>query len=209
MKHLIKTSLICALALSFSTARADYSPTPLADMIMKSHLIVYGTITEVGEKDFTLKIKGQPHGFYHSPTIKVQQFSNWTCAHRWTTYEEGQSVFLFLKKRDGNYFIMSGGGEGEMPIYESNVYVDAFYSYYMVHPIEGKEKATAKWPPKAKKYELYGGTYLGSPFKLDQFADAVSQLRQLYSNPTTPEAIRTYKAKSTLHHWLAQKMEQH
>ncbi len=53
--------------------------------------------------------------------VKVKRYIDWACSSRWDSYKVGQRVFLFLKKEKNYYYIMSAGGEGEIPIISDSV----------------------------------------------------------------------------------------
>lgn len=122
MKTTLKRTLIIAtLTLNGLSSQAEYRPLELYEMIIKAEKIVYGTVVELDHKYFTLKIEGSLT--FDSGTLKITRFHEWPCAARWTQYEVGQRLFLFLTTLNGELVSMSGGNEGEHPIVNKAVYV--------------------------------------------------------------------------------------
>lgn len=108
------------LALSQS-CKADYMPLAIYEMIIKADKIVTGTIIEMDSTTFTIQIEKSLTG--DSGTITIQKFINYPCAFRWTNYEIGQKSLFFIEKRFGHYSVMSGGNEGELPIFGNKIYI--------------------------------------------------------------------------------------
>lgn len=220
MKYFFLNLLLIGLLANPEIARADYSPTQLHYMILEADLTVYGEIDSVIDNYFFLKIKNKVFGEYNDTIIKVKKFVNWTCAQRWTEYKAGQNVFLFLVKDiNKNWSIMSGGGEGELPIVKENIYLYAFYSIYMPFINFDRIDTSGKHiPKKFEVYEIYDSNFSGVKFKLDEFADAIEGIRACFQLTKgqyrtedkiklicTDERLNTYKSKSELNNWLAEK----
>jgi len=198
--------------------KADYSPLPLNHMILTADLVIYGEIEKIENSSFVLKIEGEAYGEYDGSSIKVKQFQNWTCAERWTGYEVGQNVFLFLKKEKNNEWkIMSAGGEGELPIANEHIYLYAYYAYYMPFVYyERKGLNGHNYYYKFQTFEIYGSQFSGVKFNFEMFLDAVRGLRDCFkfikgnTSPEnkinlicTKEELKKYKKISKLHSWLA------
>ena len=111
----------CLLAAAGGTPIPYYVPLELHEMMGLADVIVAGEITELGRKTFTLSVHHQayPPG-PELESISVAYFVDWMCAWRWTPYRKGQHVIVFGQAGDASegpgYRILSGGGEGEMPI---------------------------------------------------------------------------------------------
>jgi len=107
--------------ISFFTVKAQqYVSTKLFDMATTAEKIVYGSIVKMDEKFFFIdgiNEKGKQE------KVKVTQYVSRSNAYRWDKYEVGQKVFLFLKRVNGDYAIMSNGEEGELAIIKDSVVV--------------------------------------------------------------------------------------
>lgn len=207
MKYFYLTLLNIILLTHTATVRANYSPTSLNYMILESDIAVYGEIDSITGNYFFLKIKNEIFGNYNDTIIKVKKFQNWICAERWTKYEVGQNVFLFLLKDDNaDWSIMSGGGEGELPIVKENIYIYSFYSTYM------------PFPKNYEVYKIYGSNFTGLELKLNEFTDAVAGIRDCFRLTKgemriddrielmcTNEKLDIFESKSKLNSWLAEK----
>ncbi|MBU0763675.1 MAG: hypothetical protein KJ607_02445, partial [Bacteroidetes bacterium] len=204
----------------FFSCRADYSPLPLHYMILNADLALFGEIIAADEKTFTLKIEGEAFGDYNGAQITVKRFSDWTCAWRWTEYAEGQKVFLFLNRQeDGDWEIMSAGGEGEMPVHNGKVYLSGYYGYTMPFVDYIRIDTTGKdHHYNHQAYELYGAVYQGVELNLEEFRDAVSRIRSCFiykkGNKAPDDRIETnctkddligIRERSKLHNWLVDK----
>ncbi|MCA8921965.1 MAG: hypothetical protein KDD82_09165 [Planctomycetes bacterium] len=113
-------ALLALLSLS-SPCAAKYLPLDLYDMLGSSDLVVVGTIVELGDEAFVLKVETRIAGAEGQETVEVLRFKDWPCAVRWTPYAVGQRVLVCavrVKDKDGveRLKLRSGGGEGEMPI---------------------------------------------------------------------------------------------
>jgi hypothetical protein len=212
--------MLISFLINPTIAMADYSPTPLHYMILEADLAIYGKIDSVMDKYFILKIKNKVFGDYLDTTIKVKKFQNWRCAERWTKYEVGQNVLLFLLKDiNEDWSIMSGGGEGELPIDKENIYLYSYYGFDMsflyFDRIDTSGKHISK---KFAVYEIYGSNFNGIKLNLDEFSDAIADLRTCFclikgkyrtedkiKLLCTEEKLATYKNKSKLNSWLIEK----
>jgi hypothetical protein len=161
----------------------EYSRYELYQLVCRADLVVTGTIRSVDRekphwwqrlfgnseetREFQLDVEETVAGTPVTGSLPVHCFKNWTCACRWAPYEKGQRVLLFLSRSetgDNGWFILGGGGEGEMPLLRDSVCVRGFavHGYpNLVHAI-GKESAE------------------GSLVPLDQFKRAVQGFRETY-----------------------------
>lgn len=218
MKHTLLFLCLALFTLKSTALKADYSPTILTHMMLGSDFAGYGEVTSLEGEFFTFKVVGKTIGETAPKTLKVKKYKNWTCAFRWTEYAVGQQVFLFLRKNEaGEWIIMSGGGEGEMPIQDGNVYVPSFYSYAMpfVNAVSVTKKDEGLY--RSKKWELYGKQYLGLEVEIQTFVEAVSGLRAAFqiekkgiyyygdiTQTASNQSLKAYKAHSPLCKWLAE-----
>ena len=159
-------------------AKASYTPVRIYEMVLAADKIVYGEISEMDSLTFTLKIEGNLTG--DEKTIRVLKFQNWTCAWRWTKYEVGQKLFLFLVKHEGMYRTISAGNEGELPILNDSIYVHAKSLYSL-----------GDWLPDSniryyselngiilsQHYAVYGQKYYSHKADFNQFILMVKLLR--------------------------------
>lgn len=125
-------AIIFALLFAHS-AVADYRPTYFADLAATSEVVAAGTIVGLEDETFTLKIDDVIAGPVKTgDTITVRRFRDWPCAWRWTKYERGQRVFVFLNgdnhSKTPQYYIRGAGGEGESPIERDMVLGASFAS---------------------------------------------------------------------------------
>jgi hypothetical protein len=168
-----KTRILVMLALMFClpfTAEARYAPLSLVDLAGGADIIVTGTIAEVGEADFELKIDTVIHGDSSDAkkaiTITVQKFKDWACAARWGAYTPGESVLLFLTNADGKFSIMGAGGEGELFIHEGAAY------FSRGRNPQGIDVASV---------EVNGTAIHGAKMTVDTLVDAIQGLHRMYS----------------------------
>src|SRR5262249_27393629 len=102
-------------------------PLKLHELYLRADLCIAGEITRV--LDDTIEVQVFEHGFGapHDPSITVRRFRNWTCASRWSPNEVGQRCLYFLAAPEdgGPWRILSGGGEGEMPLTRDRVQLRA------------------------------------------------------------------------------------
>lgn len=177
MKPIIITFI---LLFSVNGLKAKYKPLDLYEMILGANKIVYGEITKIDSKTFTLKVEQNLTG--QETELEVQRFENWACAHRWTDYKVGQRLFLFLKSHNGKLHSMSGGNEGELPIQNGQVYINSFS---LDPPPPQKPNGQ---PNKLlendiidfKKYEVFGSDYFGYKTDLKAFTSTVLRIRNCF-----------------------------
>lgn len=220
MKLFYLTVLNLFLIIHALSVRADYSPIPLNYLILEADIAVYGEIDSIAGDYFFLKIKNKIFGKYDNPTIKVKKFRNWRCAERWTKYDVGQNVFLFLKKDlKKHWSIISGGGEGELPIVKDKLYLHATYSMGMpfVYYDEIDKSSGKRSTYKFEVFEIFGAKFSGIELKLIEFSEAVAGIRTCFrlakgkskaddkiTETCTNENIAIFKSKSKLNNWLAE-----
>ncbi|MEQ8926439.1 MAG: hypothetical protein RLO81_11535 [Fulvivirga sp.] len=171
--------IISTLLLSGLTSRADYRPLELYEMIIKAEKIVYGTIVELDSNHFTLEVECSLTS--DSGTLKIVRFQDWACASRWTEYELGQRLFLFLTTWKGELVSMSGGNEGEHPIVNNTVYIHGFS--IPIPPPPPPPGVTFRddliyFEPE--HFNIYGGDYFGIDWNLNSFIEAVSFIRRCF-----------------------------
>jgi hypothetical protein len=110
------------MLIASSSCFADYVPPKLFDLILKADKIAYGEIVAVDSLTFSLK----PEWSYDGATeiILIKKFTDWSCSQRWTTYQTGQRLFVFLKSGPTTYLPMSPGIEYELPVWRDSVYIN-------------------------------------------------------------------------------------
>jgi hypothetical protein len=174
--------LIISLFFAFSV-KAEYVPVKLFRMILGSEKIVYGEIVELDSLTYTLKIEQNLTGSTEN-YIKVQRFYDWPCAWRWTEYEIGQKLFLFLVKFQGSYRTISAGNEGEMPIDSDTVYVHgrSLNSFSEWVPDSTNRKISLRQGLiLSQHYTVYGQPYYGHKVRLHDFVQIVQMIRQCFN----------------------------
>ena len=118
--------LVLAVPLAAAPGAAKYWPFELHRMVAAADLVVVGRIAEVDAKTFRLDVEdllAGETGQWPGERLEVVRFQDWPCAQRWTPYATGQRVLLFLQRHEDeqghrSWRILSGGGEGEMPVYD-------------------------------------------------------------------------------------------
>jgi len=132
----MKIHLLIIFFLVNIISHAKYDPKIIAELIDQAEIIGYGEISEFGPIEFTLVFKSVIKG---SPlkSIKILKFANWTCASRWTNYKVGEKLLVFLDISDDNsYYALGGGNEGEMPIFDDNLYYKSPYNSLDINATE-------------------------------------------------------------------------
>lgn len=108
------------LSLTLALAPASYIALRLDQMFLGADRIVAGTIVELDDTTYRLRVEADLLGNCTEPDVRVRRFVNWTCAHRWKEYELGERLVLFATNGTGENAlrlrVMSAGGEGEMPL---------------------------------------------------------------------------------------------
>jgi hypothetical protein len=125
----------------------------------------------------------------------VERFENWPCAYRWVEYAPEQRVLLFLRGEGApSYEILSGGGEGEMPVVAGEVLSGPAQ-------IRGYTSGT---------FEAFGGQLTATRVPLSEMLACASRYRDLFRfttqdnrgwsiTPTaSPQVIDAFAASSPL-----------
>lgn len=185
-----KTVIILILFLTVNFLWADYSPKKLYEMAIKADKILYGTIIELDSSKYKLRIEGSLTE--ESGTISIVRFSDWACAHRWTEYQIGQRLFVFLFEKNGDYFTISGGNEGELPIQNDSVFIRGL-SLKPPPPrppplLSNDEKNNTIVMPKSKELEyfeydshiVYESEYRGQPIEQSCFLNTIRDIRNCF-----------------------------
>lgn len=157
MRHFFIISVFLLLA---GKSFADYEPTPLPELIIKSDLIIEGEIVGLDSLTFTLKVSDYIKGDSTAALIQVQKFEDWTCSNRITPYEKGQKEIVFLvQNRKTQYWrLMGAADEGELLIRNDSITYEDIY-----------------WDAKTGCSELdyFGHTIRGWRYSLEEFKRAV------------------------------------
>jgi hypothetical protein len=115
-------SIIIGLLISSTSCLAEYEYPKLYDLILKADKIAYGEIVSVDSVSFSFK----PEWSYDGATeiILIKKFTDWSCSQRWTTYQTGQRLFVFLTAGPTFFLPMSPGIEYELPVWRDSVYIN-------------------------------------------------------------------------------------
>ncbi len=183
-------------------------------MIIKAEKIVYGTIVALDSNYFTLNIEGSLNS--DSGTLKIKRIHNWACAERWTEYEVGQQLFLFLATVNGELVSMSGGNEGELPIHENSIYIHGFS--ITIPPPPPPSEVNLKEDLiyfETEHFDIYGADYYGIQWDLESFIKTVNFIKNCFdfsygqfSKPTNwkikcdKPKLDTMRAESKLVQWV-------
>ncbi|MDF1698326.1 MAG: hypothetical protein P1U56_20925 [Saprospiraceae bacterium] len=174
---MIRTIILALLLFNQLHAKADYAPMALHELIIKSDKIVYGEIVELSSEHFKFKVKGSLTG--DKGVLKIRRFMDWTCASRWTKYETGQKLLLFLFSNNDKLHIMGAGDEGELPISDNSVYVHGLSLGYVNGDQNDILNSDFTFP--IEQYNLYGADYFGNKFELNEFLESAAFIRQCFN----------------------------
>lgn len=167
-----RAQIVIVLFLFYSVhVKADYSPLQLYFMILDADKIIDGTIKKLDKTFFYLDDTLQHQ------TIKIRRFQDWTCASRFDKYKVGQRVILFLKQEKDHFYIMSAGGEGEVPIVNDSVSFKLFPAF----PTPYQRNDDDPWYNKdsLERYKfIIGDDYYHMKFKVS-FSDLKSAIEKL------------------------------
>lgn len=103
----------CVVMIS-PTAVADYHPLTFSECVFDADVIVVGRIEALREKDYDLRVEEWIAGTKPAETLRIQRFTDWTCARREPAYASGQRVVSFLRPGDHGFFTMGEGCEGDV-----------------------------------------------------------------------------------------------
>ena len=106
-----------------STLCASYVPPTLNKLILKADKILYGEITCIDETVIEVNVHGSIN--HNTKAITIFKFKEWDCGKRWSEYKVGDTSLFFLKLKNGGFYPLGGGNEGELPIHDDKVYVHA------------------------------------------------------------------------------------
>lgn len=192
------------------TAKPDYKPIPLPQLIGMSDMAVLGKVSEIKEDTFVFRIDDYLSTREDSLNIEVTKYIPPAfMAIKHIPYDTTQHYALFLRKlpRENTPWAIIGiGGEGERPVSDGNVYFEGSYlkdldtSFQTVH---GEEILTQK-------------------VNLEQFRDAVQNYGRCFTWKIMDQTIddkilqswapvlgcdesqlNQYRAKSWIHEYLA------
>lgn len=215
------------LSLFLPPARAQqpqqYTATKLFDMAATADKIVYGTISKVEEKYFYMECINEKK---KQERLKIARYISRTNAYRWDKYLEGQKVFLFLKKVNGDYAIMSAGEEGELPIIKDSVVVEMkSFTLKTNQSLAGPKGLTQEYRDK-QSFMVGNKKVFGLRFPVRYFYTSVMDFRNCYQvllkRPNTSasftcfnfferysrDKINAYKKKSLLLKLMYNDMEE-
>lgn len=119
MKIIIHILLVITFALQ--AAAQQYSPLRLFDMAASADLVTYGVITRLEDKFFYLECFNEQQ---KRTNLRVLKFAGKAGSYRWAPYETGQQVFVFLRKMNRDYMLVSPGAEAEIPVIRDSLVID-------------------------------------------------------------------------------------
>lgn len=101
------------------------APAPLGGLIDSADAVVAGTVTEVAERSFTLRVGQVLAGRVEGKLLQVTKPSLPATSPRWAPYcaEQEEVVFLAAPDPAGPFRILGRIGEGEIPL-------DADFAYF-------------------------------------------------------------------------------
>lgn len=159
----------------------------VVELAANASVIARGTISQVKGASFVLKVEYCLAGDI-GPEIEVKRFRNNKTARRWTKYEAGQKVLLFLKGPESDLEILGANGEGEKAINGDDVLLDGR---------GGGVKNKYAYQNLATGSRIYA-----EPIILSEFEEAVIGLKKCFSvayDPVTNNAnVTTLVPKATL-----------
>ena len=174
-----RIAIILTFILSGLTSHAEYRSLQLFEMIIKAEKIVYGTVVELDSSYFTLKIEGSLTS--DSGILKVERFSDWACAERWGEYAVGQRLLLFLTNWEGKLLTMSAGNEGELPIYDNDVFINSLSLPVPMPPLpEGLNIKQSPITFECSHQNVYEEKFHSYKMELDEFLRVSSIIRNCF-----------------------------
>lgn len=100
-------------------AAADYHPLTLLDLAGQAEVIAVGSITKLHEQTYEFVVEDSIVGaIKQGQLLTVQQFHDWPCAWRWSEYQVGEQLLVFLTRDEPNeqWRALGAGCEGESPL---------------------------------------------------------------------------------------------
>jgi hypothetical protein len=178
----MKSTLSIVILFLFTTStKAYFIPMTLYSMALNAEKIVYGEIISLDSLTFTINIENSLTG--ETGRLTIEKFGDYACAHRWTEYQIGQKVFLFLWTFKGRLMTMGGGNEGELPLFQDSVIISGL-SLPSAPPEGLSQKKLEKWPNKiyfeSKRQEIYGDTFYGHRVSLPEFITTIKSLKECF-----------------------------
>ncbi len=189
------------IGLPRAPSAVDYMPLETFELVLQADLIVDGVVagidgatldTQKHNSTITLAVKEWIAGPRPVASVRVRQFANWACAHRYAPYAEGQRAVFFLNHARGEkgeplidqpLRVMSAGNEGECPIVGDDV----------LH-LDWRMKDF----PKEKRI-AFGHEYFGLVTPRKDFVAAVRGLRQCFEWPFTPSQGKPNHPREAIH----------
>lgn len=170
MRHwiIISVLLICQTCL-----KADFDPMSLHELIIKSEKIVHGEILNIDSTHFEIQVEGSLTN--DTGVLKVRKFENWTCAWRWTEYEKGQKLLLFLKSWNNEFVSMGAGNEGELPIVDNNTYINGLCLMYVNGDQNNWSNTDFTFP--GNRFDIQGGQFYGTEIALYKLLETAKYIR--------------------------------
>lgn len=174
--------LLLTFIFTIYTARADYEPTLLPELIVKSTLVIRGTIRKVTPSYIMVAVQSVCKGKITDSLVTIEKFKNWTCAQRFGAYATGQEELFFLDNVNGNYKISGAGNEGEIPVVNGQAYYKQLY-------LSIDQNAT--------EHPVYNGSITGFTYKLTDFEQAITYYEK--HSDAIRDAVKTNPAYNLKH----------
>ena len=171
---MVRISYILIILLLQFNLKAEFQPMTIHEMMIKSDKIVSGEIINLDSTHFELKIKKSLTG--DNGIIRIRKFENWTCAWRWTKYEKGQNLLVFVRKWNNEYHSMGAGNEGELPIIKDEIYINGLSLMY-VNGDQNDWKNT-EFTFEGKQFDIHEGEFWGTKMTLSKFLNTTRYVRQ-------------------------------
>lgn len=168
---------ILCLCLFLPSAHAEYKAMKLFDMAISADKIAYGTIVKVEELYYYLEEQNS-----RGNKIKIAKYNGLagSGSYRWTKYEEGQKVLVFLRRKRNAFELMSTGAEAEVPVIRDSLVIDMqCFSPKTVAAISPQHKITDDFR-KSCTHIVGTKKVFGLKFSLSYFYAALQNFRNCY-----------------------------
>lgn len=198
---------IFVLLLSVFAAPAfsqQYSPLKLFDMATGADLVTYGVITKVEEQYFYLECFNE---FKKKTTLRILKFAGKAGSYRWTAYETGQQVFVFLRKSNKEYMLMSPGAESEIPVIKDSLVIDM--NCFMPQTVAGfSAKGLTPEYKKAQTFDVGKKKVFGLRFTPLYLYQSVMAFRDCYQVILKrPNSFASYTCFNFFDRYIREKIE--
>lgn len=175
-KKITYLALLLVLAWPLAWAQnQSYQSLKLFDLATAADVITYGTITKVDSLQYTLQcqINGKKNA------IKVERLKGKKGAFRWLPYEEGQRVFVFLKKTGKDYTPCTKSFDSEILMVKDTLIIDM--QYFQEQTVAGlSPKGITPEYKAAQTFTVGKRKIFGLKFTPDYVIESIEHLRNCY-----------------------------